>query len=145
MAPRKGKGRQAVRNNSGGFPGWGYAVIGILAGAIMMAVVMRGSLFDSLHKPDGPQANPQATAESASDPGVAQPPAAESAPLSPRNGTLSISPLPNGPLRVAGPLEVVSGTGHTVLKTTETYFCRCGASAKKPYCDGSHARVGFKS
>jgi CDGSH-type Zn-finger protein len=42
-------------------------------------------------------------------------------------------------------LEVVSGTGHTVLKATETYFCRCGASAKKPYCDGSHARVGFKS
>jgi len=74
-----------------------------------------------------------------------EPPAAESAPLSPRNGTLNISPLPNGPLRVAGPLEVVSGTGHTVLKTTEAYFCRCGASAKKPYCDGSHARVGFKS
>ena len=84
MAPRKGKGRQAVRNNSGGFPGWGYAVIGILAGAIMMAVVMRGSLFDSLHKPDGPQANPQATAESGSDPGVAQPPAAESAPKKPQ-------------------------------------------------------------
>jgi len=84
MAPRKGKGRQAVRNNSGGFPGWGYAVIGILVGAIMMAVVMRGSLFDSLHKPDGPQANPQATAESGSDPGVAQPPPAESAPKKPQ-------------------------------------------------------------
>ena len=84
MAPRKGKGRQAVRNNSGGFPGWGYAVIGILVGAIMMAVVMRGSLFDSLHKPDGPQANPQATAESGSDPGVAQPPAAGSAPKKPQ-------------------------------------------------------------
>jgi cell division protein FtsN len=84
MAPRKGKGRQAVRNSSGGFPGWGYAVIGILAGAIMMAVVMRGSLFDSLHKADGPQANPQATAESASDPGVVQVPSAESAPKKPQ-------------------------------------------------------------
>ena len=74
-----------------------------------------------------------------------EPAPAESAPLSPRNGTLNIAPLPNGPLRVTGPLEVVSGTGHTVLKATETYFCRCGASAKKPHCDGSHARVGFKS
>ena len=74
-----------------------------------------------------------------------EPAPAESAPLSPRNGTLNIAPLPNGPLRVTGTLEVVSGTGHTVLKATETYFCRCGASAKKPYCDGSHARVGFKS
>ena len=35
MAPRKGKGRQAVRNNSGGFPGWGYAVIGILVGIVL--------------------------------------------------------------------------------------------------------------
>lgn len=84
MAPRKSKGRQAVRNNSGGFPGWGYAVIGILVGAIMMAVVMRGSLFGGQHKADGPQANPQATAESASDPGVVQAPAAESAPKKPQ-------------------------------------------------------------
>jgi cell division protein FtsN len=84
MAPRKGKGRQAVRNNSGGFPGWGYAVIGILVGAIMMAVVMRGSLFNSLHKADIPQANPQATAESASEPGVVQAPAADAAPKKPQ-------------------------------------------------------------
>jgi cell division protein FtsN len=84
MAPRKGKGRQAVRNNSGGFPGWGYAVIGILVGALLMAVVMRGSLFGGLNKPDGPQANPQATAESASDPGVVQAPAAEATPKKPQ-------------------------------------------------------------
>lgn len=84
MAPRKGKGRQAVRNNSGGFPGWGYAVIGILVGAIMMAVVMRGSLFESLHKPDGPQANPQATAENGSDPGVVPATSAEAAPKKPQ-------------------------------------------------------------
>jgi cell division protein FtsN len=84
MAPRKGKGRQAVRNSSSGFPGWGYAVIGIVVGAIMMAIVMRGSLFDSLHKPEVPQANPQATAESGSDPGVAQPLAAASAPKKPQ-------------------------------------------------------------
>jgi cell division protein FtsN len=84
MAPRKGKGRQAVRNNSGGFPGWGYAVIGIVLGVIMTAVVMRGSLFDSLHKPDGPQANPQATAESSSDPGVVPATSAEAAPKKPQ-------------------------------------------------------------
>ena len=84
MAPRKGKGRQAVRNNSGGFPGWGYAVIGILVGALLMAVVMRGSLFGGLTKPEGPQANPQATAENASDPGVVPATSAEAAPKKPQ-------------------------------------------------------------
>lgn len=84
MAPRKGKGRQAVRNTSGGFPGWAYAVIGILVGAIMMAVVMRGSLFNSAAKVDGPQANSQATAEHGSDPGVVEPPAADTAPKKPQ-------------------------------------------------------------
>ncbi|MEW5300456.1 MAG: hypothetical protein WDW36_003386 [Sanguina aurantia] len=73
-------GRNAVRNTSGGFPGWAYAVIGILVGAIMMAVVMRGSLFNSAAKVDGPQANSQATAEHGSDPGVVEPPAADTAP-----------------------------------------------------------------
>lgn len=38
MAARKGKGRQAVRNNSSGFPGWGYAVIGVVIGAILIAI-----------------------------------------------------------------------------------------------------------
>ncbi|MBQ4855087.1 SPOR domain-containing protein [Rhodanobacter sp. B2A1Ga4] len=70
MAARKGRGRQAVRNGNNGFPGWGYAVIGLVAGAILMAVMMRGSLLTSLRKADGPQANPQATAERGSAPGV---------------------------------------------------------------------------
>ncbi|MDW2983163.1 SPOR domain-containing protein [Rhodanobacter sp. KK11] len=70
MAARKGRGRQAVRNGSNGFPGWGYAIVGLVAGAILMAVMMRGSLLTSLRKADGPQANPQATAERGSAPGV---------------------------------------------------------------------------
>ncbi|MDF3983558.1 SPOR domain-containing protein [Luteibacter sp. PPL201] len=70
MATRKkGKGRQAVRNSSGGMPAWGWALIGILAGAILMAVAMRGSLMPM--KKDGPEPNPQATAQKGSEPGVA--------------------------------------------------------------------------
>jgi cell division protein FtsN len=83
MATRKGKGRQAVRNNSGGFPGWGYAVIGILIGAVLMAVMMRGSLLTSM-KPTVPQANPQATAQRGSDPGVLEPASGESAAKKPQ-------------------------------------------------------------
>jgi cell division protein FtsN len=84
MAARKGKGRQAVRNGSNGFPGWGYAVIGLVAGAILMAVMMRGSLLTSMSKPSGPQANPQATAERGSEPGVVEPAAGDSATKKPQ-------------------------------------------------------------
>jgi CDGSH-type Zn-finger protein len=46
---------------------------------------------------------------------------------------------------VKGPLELCAGTGRTVDRKTEMFLCRCGASANKPYCDGSHRRVGFKT
>ncbi|HEY2824759.1 MAG TPA: CDGSH iron-sulfur domain-containing protein, partial [Gemmatimonadales bacterium] len=72
-----------------------------------------------------------------------EPAAVESGPLSARNGPLSIAPQPNGPLKVSGALEVVTGTGHTINRCTATFLCRCGHSANKPYCDGSHKRIGF--
>lgn len=70
MAARKGKGRQAVRNNSGGMPGWGWAVIGILIGALLM-FAMRGHLPMTPRAGDGPQPNAQATAQRGSDAGAA--------------------------------------------------------------------------
>jgi len=65
--------------------------------------------------------------------------------LAKRNGPLEVQPLPNGPLRLVGNLEVVSGTGRTCNKVTETYLCRCGQSKNKPYCDGSHKAAGFSA
>ena len=62
-----------------------------------------------------------------------------------RNGPLEIRPQRNGPLAVRGNIEIVSGTGRTVDRLTSAVFCRCGQSAQKPFCDGSHARVGFEA
>jgi CDGSH-type Zn-finger protein/uncharacterized Fe-S cluster protein YjdI len=62
-----------------------------------------------------------------------------------RNGLLDVQPLPNGPLHVTGSLEVVSGTGRTCNKVSESYLCRCGHSKKKPYCDGSHKAAWFEA
>jgi len=74
MATRKKatKGRQAVRNGSGGMPGWTWALIGILAGALLMAFAMRGTWMPMMRKHDGPEPNPQATAQKDSDPGVVE-------------------------------------------------------------------------
>lgn len=72
-----------------------------------------------------------------------EPAVKEAAALEARNGTVAVNPQPNGPLKVVGNLEIVSGTGHTINKVTQTFLCRCGHSQNKPYCDGSHKAAGF--
>ncbi|HLQ08864.1 MAG TPA: ferritin-like domain-containing protein [Steroidobacteraceae bacterium] len=62
-----------------------------------------------------------------------------------RDGVLAIDPQANGPLRVRGNLEITSGTGRVVARVTSAYLCRCGGSANKPFCDGTHAKIGFRS
>lgn len=51
---------------------------------------------------------------------------------------------PNGPLLVYGNITVKDSAGNETKKHKVTAFCRCGASANKPYCDGSHRKIDFK-
>ena len=51
--------------------------------------------------------------------------------------------MSNGPLLVHGMLEVTGTDGQTETKKRTTAFCRCGASANKPYCDGEHNKINF--
>ncbi|MGO4702693.1 SPOR domain-containing protein [Dyella sp. 2RAB6] len=83
MAARKGKGRQAVRNNSGGFPAWGWAIVGIAVGALLM-FAMRGKLPMGGRAGDAPQPNAQATAQHGSDAGAVEPAGADSTPVAPK-------------------------------------------------------------
>ena len=66
-----------------------------------------------------------------------------SEPLTNRNGEIDVTPVTDGPLVITGPLEICSGTGRTIDRTTSVALCRCGGSSSKPYCDGTHARIGF--
>ena len=74
-----------------------------------------------------------------------EPNTTESKSLEARGGDLKITPYKDGPLGVSGNLEIVSGTGRTVNRVTKTALCRCGHSANKPFCDGTHTKIGFKS
>ncbi len=74
-----------------------------------------------------------------------EPATVESDPLETRDGTLRVTPVVDGPLQVAGSLEICSGTGRTVMRTENVRLCRCGGSSNKPFCDGTHARIGFRS
>ena len=62
------------------------------------------------------------------------------------NGQIvSIKPSDNGPLLVKGPVHLVDVDGNEYPIKGNIALCRCGASQDKPFCDGSHRRIGFKS
>lgn len=74
-----------------------------------------------------------------------EPPSGKTDMLDVRDGVLAIDPELDGPLQLRGNLEITSGTGRVVARVQHARLCRCGASNSKPFCDGSHVRVGFKS
>jgi len=58
-----------------------------------------------------------------------------------------IMPIDDGPNHIIGNLEIVDGEGKHLgsSESIPVALCRCGQSQNKPFCDGSHAIVGFKS
>ncbi len=55
----------------------------------------------------------------------------------------------NGPFRVEAPegsIELVDADGNKYDLTGKTAFglCRCGGSVNKPFCDGTHSKIGFQ-
>ncbi|NIM63909.1 MAG: CDGSH iron-sulfur domain-containing protein [Acidobacteria bacterium] len=49
----------------------------------------------------------------------------------------------NGPYLVTGAVPLRDAEGNPIEKTEPFALCRCGGSATKPFCDGSHKRLGF--
>jgi len=70
--------------------------------------------------------------------------------LVPTEGVNPDSPVgftsaPNGPLLVNGPLTIRSADGTQSCSGAKGALCRCGASEKKPFCDGTHRDIGFEA
>jgi CDGSH-type Zn-finger protein/uncharacterized Fe-S cluster protein YjdI len=74
-----------------------------------------------------------------------EPPSGKTDALPVRDGVLAIEPEIDGPLAIRGNLEITSGTGRVVARVMTARLCRCGGSSTKPFCDGTHAKIGFKS
>ena len=54
----------------------------------------------------------------------------------------------NGPYRVTGPVKVidVDGNEYDLSEKGEVVaLCRCGGSTTKPFCDGTHSKIGFEA
>jgi CDGSH-type Zn-finger protein len=65
-------------------------------------------------------------------------------PHSERPCKITISCIKNGPLTFRGRLRLHNNLGQECVKQRGA-LCRCGHSANKPFCDGSHEKVGFRS
>jgi Iron-binding zinc finger CDGSH type len=57
-----------------------------------------------------------------------------------------VTPYPDGPLLVRGDVDIVGPDGTILPRRRRTIaLCRCGLSALKPFCDGSHKAAGFRA
>ncbi|WP_240747252.1 CDGSH iron-sulfur domain-containing protein [Microbacterium sp. K24] len=58
----------------------------------------------------------------------------------------TITPYPDGPLLVRGAIELQTPDGEPLAPHRRTVaLCRCGLSAIKPFCDGTHKAAGFRT
>jgi CDGSH-type Zn-finger protein/ferredoxin len=55
----------------------------------------------------------------------------------------SIEPMPDGPYQVNGITDFRNSKGGPIRTEPTMYLCRCGGSSKKPFCDGTHEKIGF--
>ena len=61
------------------------------------------------------------------------------------SGNVAFVSIPDGPLEASGNLTLIAGSGRKAWQGRKVYLCRCGASKNKPFCDGSHKDIGFKT
>lgn len=57
-----------------------------------------------------------------------------------------ITLLDDGPLEVIGPFTLATESGEIIEVPAgePAYLCRCGGSTEKPFCDGTHSKIGFQ-
>ena len=59
--------------------------------------------------------------------------------------SLEITALADGPYRIEGDVTILDSDERPIRNhSSPVHLCRCGRSATKPFCDGSHARSGWK-
>jgi CDGSH-type Zn-finger protein len=60
--------------------------------------------------------------------------------------TVTVTPYRDGPLILRGPFRILDQDGVEIANERATVaLCRCGLSARKPFCDGSHSVSGFRA
>ena len=60
------------------------------------------------------------------------------------SASTKVNILKGGPILLKGKFELTDSAGTVISGKDNVALCRCGASGNKPFCDGSHSRIGFK-
>ena len=60
-----------------------------------------------------------------------------------KTGEVTITIIKDGPAKVTGKVRLVKENGEVIEADDVFALCRCGASQKAPFCDGSHYRIQF--
>ncbi len=59
-------------------------------------------------------------------------------------GDVQVMATDNGPYKVTGAIDLVDPEGNAIaVPGTTVFLCRCGQSSNKPFCDGTHTKIGF--
>ena len=58
---------------------------------------------------------------------------------------VKITALKNGPYKVEGAIDLFYDNVPVETNTPIVKLCRCGASSNKPFCDGTHSKIGFQA
>jgi CDGSH-type Zn-finger protein/uncharacterized Fe-S cluster protein YjdI len=69
----------------------------------------------------------------------------DTGPQEPAPEETTVVERPNGPLYVRGKIRIFASDHTAVREDTRVALCRCGASANKPFCDGSHRKIEFRT
>jgi 3-phenylpropionate/trans-cinnamate dioxygenase ferredoxin subunit len=58
---------------------------------------------------------------------------------------VTIEATPDGPYAITGSVELRDTNGNVLPTRNKIWLCRCGASTNKPFCDGTHSKIGFQA
>ncbi len=151
MAARKGRSKQAVRN--GGWPAWAWLLAGLILGAILMFIVMRGGYMPITRQHNLPTANPQATPARGSAPGVAdQASARQNAKKKPRYDFYSVLPekevvIPDAEISKQAKAEsgnAQNAADNTAAAANAGYLLQVGSFPKASDADAMKAKLALQ-
>jgi cell division protein FtsN len=150
------KSQQAFRDGGGNgrapLPAWAWLVIGVLLGLVLSGIALYRDWLPALRQSDGPQPNPQATAQGAGEAGVAPEPVAPQAPVEtkPKYDFYSVLPemevvIPDAEIKAQAAAQPppAATDSTTTAAAGERLFLQAASFKNSPDADAMKAKLAL--